>query len=236
MSAGNVEVAAPRMRHQGPPAGVLAVVYTVLFLIGLWPVMLGGKPSFPAPWESASTMAAFFATRAHAVQVCVFFQFGAMVVLGIFTASVVNQMRFLGVRAAGVNIALFGGLGTVFDGFAAAFAGWAMIQGGVAQIPGLTPVFYNLSFAAGGPGFSVPMGLLMLGISIPATFMKLLPKWVTVLGMVLGVCGELSWLTFLFPHAVFLIPLTRFPGMVWMIAAGFLLPRTVKRQPVAGSV
>lgn len=229
MSTQSAAVAAQRIRHQGPPAGMLAVIYTLLFLIGLWPVMLGGRPSFPAPWDSASTMMTFFAQRADAVRLCVFFQFGAMVALGIFTATIVNQMRFLGVRAAGVNIALFGGLATVFDGFAAAFGMSAIVQGSAAQNPIVTTGFYYLSYAAGGPGFSVPMGLLMLGISIPAMLMKLLPKWVTWLGIALGVCGELSWLNFLFPKAVFLIPLTRFPGMVWLIAAGFLLPATTTR-------
>lgn len=233
MSTSSSAVAAPRIRHQGPPLGWLATIYTILFLAGLWPV-LGGRPHFPAPWDSASAMVEFFATRAHAVQLCVFFQFGSVVALGIFTATIVNQMRFLGVRAAGVNIALFGGLATVFDAFASAFASWAIIQSGATQSPVVTSALYFLSFASGGPGFSVPMGLLMLGISIPALFMKLLPKWVTWMGILVGVCGELSWVSFLFPKAVFLIPLTRFPGFVWLIAAGFLLPRTVSGQRAGG--
>jgi hypothetical protein len=235
MSAAGGAVPGPRMRHQGPPAGVLAVVYTVLFLAGL-AAIFAGRPYFPTLSAPATAMAAFFAARAHAVLVCVFFQFGAMVALGIFTATVVNQMRFLGVRAAGVNIALLGGLATVFDGFVAGFGSWAMVQSGAAQSPALIAAFYYLSFAAGGPGFSVPMGLLMLGLAIPALLMRLLPKWVTVPGIVLGVCGELSWLNFLFPQALFLIPLTRFLGMLWLIAAGFLLPGETRGKPTTTSL
>jgi hypothetical protein len=229
MASADLPSTTPRIRHQGPPAGMPATLYTVLFLIGLWPVTIfGGRPYFPGPWESASTIVRFFEARPQAVLECVFFQFGAAVALAIFTATVVNQMRFLGVQAAGVNIALFGGLMTVFDGFASAFGTWAMVQSHAAgQSAAVTTAFYYFSFASGGPGFSVPMGLLMLGISIPAMLMKLLPKWVTILGLVLGVSGELSWFNFLFPQALFLIPLTRFPGMLWLIAAGFLLPRTV---------
>ena len=33
----------------------------------------------------------------------------------------------------------------------------------------------------------------------------------------------------LFPKALFLIPLTRFPGFVWLIAAGLSLPRMIER-------
>jgi hypothetical protein len=224
-------VAAPRIRHQGPPLGVLAAIYMVLFCTGLYFVTsFGGKPYFPGPWEPVSTMQAFFSARPHAVLLCAFFQFGAAIVLGIFTATIVNQMRFLGVRAAGVNIALFGGFATAFSIFASACTLWAMAQHGVAQDAIVTEALYYFSFAFGGPGFSVPLGLLIAGISVPAMFMRLLPKWVTVAGIALGVIGELSWLNLVFPRAVFLVPLTRFPGFIWLIAAGFLLPRTVKVQ------
>jgi hypothetical protein len=50
------------------------------------------------------------------------------------------------------------------------------------------------------------------------------PRWVVILGLVLAVLGELSWLDVLFPKALSLIPLTRFPGFVWMIVTGFALP------------
>jgi hypothetical protein len=66
---------------------------------------------------------------------------------------------------------------------------------------------------------------LMAGVSIPSVFMKLLPKWLVVFGLLLFVCGELSWLNLIFPKALFLIPLTRFPGFIWLIATGFLLPK-----------
>lgn len=91
---------------------------------------------------------------------------------------------------------------------------------------------YYLSYALGGPGFSVPMGLLIAGVTIPAAFMKLLPKWLVVMGLALAVCGELSWFNFVEPKALFLVPLTRFPGFVWLIAAGFSMP---VRRPVASS-
>ncbi|MGB9029465.1 MAG: hypothetical protein WCC27_05015 [Acidobacteriaceae bacterium] len=237
MSTSSAAVAAPRMRHQGPPAGMLATIYTILFCTGLYFAMgFGGRPHFPAPWEPVSTIAAYFATQPHAVMLCAFFHFGSAIVLGLFTATMVNQMRFLGVRAAGVNIALFGGFATAFGMFASAFSLWAMAQHGVAQDAAVTEALYYFGFAFGGPGFSAPLGLLMAGISIPALLMKLLPRWVTVLGIVLGLVGELSWLALLFPKAVILIPLTRFPGFVWLIAAGFLLPRTVAGgQRSAGS-
>ncbi|MGD0941721.1 MAG: hypothetical protein ABR905_18650 [Terracidiphilus sp.] len=44
-------------------------------------------------------------------------QFGAMISLGLFTAAVVSQLQLLGVRAAGVYIALLGGFLLVANAF-----------------------------------------------------------------------------------------------------------------------
>jgi hypothetical protein len=84
---------------------------------------------------------------------------------------------------------------------------------------------YYMVFAIGGVGYSVPLGLLFAGISVPSGFMRLLPKWMVIFGMLLAICGELSWLSLVFPKLLYMIPLTRFPGFIWMIIAGFLLPK-----------
>lgn len=214
------------VQHAGPNLGVVATVYMMLFLAGLWPVTtMADKVHFPRPWESGPEMVSYFQTHQGPVLWCAFLQFGALIALGVFTATAVSRLHFLGVRAAGATIALFGGLATVFNGMAASAVIWALVQPGIAQDESLVRGLYYVSFAFGGPGFSVPMGLLIAGISIPAAFMKLLPKWMVVLGLLLAVCGELSWLDMIEPKAVFLVPLTRFPSFLWLIAAGFLLPK-----------
>jgi hypothetical protein len=218
-------------RHQSPPLGILAIVFTVLFCAGLYPVTaFGGKPYFPGPWESPQTIVAFFQARPSAVLLCAFLQFGSAIPLGIFTASAVSRLRFLGVQAAGADIALFGGFATAFMVMTSACVLWTMTYSGVAHDAAVTQALYYFSFGLGGPGYSVSLGLLMAGICIPAFFRKLVPRWITILGLVLALCGELSWLNIEFPSALFLIPLTRFPGFVWMIAMGFALPVTTARQ------
>lgn len=218
---------APTVRHPGPHLGVVATIFVVLFLAGLYPVtMFGGAPYFPGPGESVGTIISFFQLRPSAVLLCAFFHFGAAVTLGIFTATVVSQLRFLGVRAAGAYIALFGGLATAFNMGASASVLWVMARPGITQNATLVQALYYLQYVFGGPGFSVPLGLLMAGVSIPSAFMKLLPNWLVVFGLLLAVCGELSWLNLISPKALFLIPLTRFPAFIWLIATGFLLPKT----------
>lgn len=218
----------PAVDHRGPHPGALAIIYTLLFNAGLYPVtFLAGKPAWPGPWEPASVIVLYFQTHARPVLTCLFLQCGAAVVLGIFTATMVSRLQFLGVRAAGTWIALFGGFLTVFNGMASSFTTWTMIHAAVAQYPSVLLALYYLSFAFGGPGFSIPMGLLIAGIAVPAAFMRLLPKWMIAFGLFPAVAGELSWFHLIIPKAVFLIPLVRFPGFVWLIAAGFLLPKRV---------
>jgi hypothetical protein len=212
--------------HRGPHPGMLAILYTVLFCVGLYPVTAMYKqPYWPGPWESAAVIIPYFQYYGARVLFCIVLQLGAMVCLGIFTATVVNRLHFLGARAAGTYIALFGGFLVVCDAFVGAMVMWTMLRPGVIQQPTVVLVLYYLGYALGGPGFSVPMGLLMAGVSVTAAFMKLLPRWVIILGLVLAVAGEISWLHLAFPKLLFLIPLVRFPGFVWLIAVGFFLPK-----------
>lgn len=220
------------IRHAGPPPGILAIVFTGLFLAGLYPVTVyAGLPYFPGPSENGSRIVSYFQARPGAVLLCAFFHFGAAIPLGLFTATVVSRLRFLGVRAAGAYIALFGGFLAGFDMIASACVLWVMAHSGIAQDSALTQALYYLQYAFGGPGFSVPLGLLMAGVSVTAAFLRLLPKWLIVLGLVLAIAGELSWLNLVLPGALFLIPLTRFPGFAWLILTGFLLPAKITRAP-----
>ena len=227
-----MNTAASASTHKGPHPGLLAVLYTALFCIGLYPVTtLYKQPHWPGPWEAASVIIPYFQNYGARVLFCIVLQFGAMVCLGLFTATVVSRLHFLGARAAGTMIALVGGVLVVADSFAGTMAMWTMLRPGIVEQPSVVLALYYVGFGLGGPGFSVPMGLLMAGVSVTAAFLNLLPRWVVVLGIILAVAGELSWLHLAFPKLLFLIPLVRFPGFVWIIAVGFLLPKSRPTRP-----
>jgi hypothetical protein len=75
----------------------------------------------------------------------------------------------------------------------------------------------------------------MAGVSITAGFLKLLAKWLVAFGLLLALTGKLSWLSIVIPQAGFLIPFTRWLGFVWLIFAGFKLPKTTAANAIAGS-
>jgi hypothetical protein len=43
----------------------------------------------------------------------------------------------------------------------------------------------------------------------------------------------LSWFHLINPAVPFLIPLTRFPGFIWIIAVAFVVPRTIPLRMVS---
>lgn len=213
--------------HPGPNPGMVATVFAGLFLASLVPVtLLGSKLHFPSPLQPPQEVLAYFraGSETDKIRLCAFLQFGSAVPFGIFAATMASRLWHHGVTAAGVSIALFGGLAaSCFVALSALFQ-WTITQPGVATDGPLTLALHFLIFAVGGPGYSVPLGLLVTGISVVAGFMRLLPRWLVVFGVILGITGELSALSLLLPKALFLIPLTRFPGFIWLIAAGFKLP------------
>src|SRR6266446_1167554 len=122
----------PNNKHAGPNPGIVAIVYTLLFNAGLYFVIsFTGGPPFPGPWESSETIGAYFQGHSTAVLACAFLQFGAAIPLGIFTATMVSRLQFLGVRAAGPSIAFLGGLMTAANVALSALVLWVMAYPGI---------------------------------------------------------------------------------------------------------
>src|SRR6266851_8843077 len=220
----------PPTRFAGPPLLPLAIVHTLLFIASIVSAALlrHGAP-FVTPFGDAEAARAFFAANPLAVKVSAFFFFGSAVPLAIYTATVVRLLRYLGVRAAGTNIALFGGFAA---SGAIAISGLCMW---VLSVPELSAslvaarALYFLSFLFGGAGFAVAFGLLAAGVSVTSHFARLLPRWLVVLGMIVAVAGELSSLSLIAYPANMAIPVTRFAGFAWLILVGGRLPKTLRR-------
>jgi hypothetical protein len=218
------------VRFRGPHLGILAVIFTALFIFGLSYVIsfIPGAPHYPNPYDPPAAITAYFRDHPHDALMCTFFQFLSAIPLGIFTVTVWTRLRWLGVKAAGPSIALLGGLVVCVNMIVGSMIAWTMVFPGVAADEGVLRALYYIGFGIGGVGYSVPMGLLIAGTAVSAGFMRLLPKWMVVFGVVLGFIGEVSCLALLSPKLTLLIPLTRFPGFIWLMIAGFMLTRKRK--------
>jgi hypothetical protein len=224
------------VRHRGPSLLAVGAVYTALFIASLVgsTVMAGGE-HFPSPFQPELLSRDYFVEHAEAVRTGAFLQFAAAVPLGIFSATAASRVRFLGAELAGVSIALFGGFSASLMLALSALVQWVLSWSGVAAVPATVRALHVLAFATGGPGYAVPFGLLVAGVSVTAGLQGLAPRWLMWFGLVVAAAAELTTLSLILPAAFYLLPAARFSGFVWMICAGALLPRARARSTERGS-
>lgn len=216
-------------RQPGPPLLPLALIATALFLSSLVVGAAGGGP-FPSPYDPAHEVLAFFADHRTTVQVAATLQFASAVPLAILAAALVSRLDFLGfARVPGPRIALAGGLLASGLLMVSALVQWVLSRPEVAGDGALVRALADLAFATGGPGHVVCLGLLVAGVAVPAAFGRLLPRGLIAAGIAIALVAELSTLALLSEPAAFLLPVGRFGGLAWLIAAAALLPATRRR-------
>ncbi len=216
-------------RFRGPSLILLATVHLLIFVAGLVTASaLRHGAHFATPFATAEDLRAFLAVSPTAVRVGNFFLLGSAIPFGIFAVTTVSRLRFLGVRAAGTNIALLGGLIATIALLLSGSVGWILSVPEVLASAGVVKAVSFLNFLLGGVVFAVGFGLLTAGVSVTCYFMRLLPRWVVALGMLLAVTGEVSSLSLVAYPANFFIPITRYLGIIWMFAVAVALTRERK--------
>jgi hypothetical protein len=220
------------VKHRSPPLLLVAAIHFALFVASLAAsTALAGGAVFPSPFDPERARV-YFSAHAGAVRVGSFFLFGSAVPLGLFAATATSRLAFFGERVAGVNIALLGGIGASLMLLISGLCMWALGAPGMAALPEATRLLHLLTFAAGGPGFAVTFGLLVLGVSLAGGLSRHLPRWLMWFGIAIGVVAELSSLSLLSNTAALLLPLARFPGLFWLLAVAACLPTV--REPREG--
>jgi hypothetical protein len=155
----------------------LATVHILLFVTGLVAAAaLRHGASYVTPFAPAADLRSFFAQSPAAVRVSSFFLFGSAVPFGIFAVTIVSRLRFMGVRAAGTNIALLGGLAATFALFFSGMAAWTLSVPEVAASAPVGKAVAFLSFLSGGVFYSVGFGLLAAGVSVTSYSQQRRPR------------------------------------------------------------
>ena len=224
-----------RPAEAGPPLPLVAAVTLGLFVAGIVvPSLMANGGAFPSPFSEDGDLRTHLAAHSTAVRIGSLFHFAASVPLAVFTASAVARLHALGVRAAGPSIALAGGVLASASLATSACALWVLSRVSPGASPEVARAIRDFAFAAGGPWHVVGLGLLLAGLAVPAGFYRLLPRPVWMSGIALAVVGELATLTFVSTQAAYLIPVARFGGLIWIVTAGWLLPRSRPRTHLQG--
>lgn len=214
--------------------GVLAIVSLALLLAALIvSATLGG--TIPSPFGSAASIQHYFLMHPGAAKASGTLAFASSVPLAIYAATASARLRQLGVTAPGATIALAGGLLSASALSLSGLLQWTLSRPAVRGDAALVRALHDLSFVTGGPAHVVALGLLIAGIAVPSLFLGLLPRALAWAGLVIAGLGELSTVVLIWPSLAVLLPIARFPGLIWLIAAGFLLPhRRQRREPTDG--
>src|SRR5579863_7314208 len=149
-------------RYSGPNLLFLTVIYLAMLIAG------GSRLSaaLAVPHDSAEKALAYMAKYGWTIQLGSFFELVSAVPLGIFIATTISRLRFLGIRSAGESIALVGGIGASTLLVLSALTNWSLTRPGIAEAIGAAAALRAISFAAAGPGFAVLLGFFVGGVSL----------------------------------------------------------------------
>lgn len=230
------EIQIPRKhRPDGPNAGVLGIVSLVLTIASVVvPPLFAAGTFFPSPTGPSAAVVGYLTGHRDAVTATGFLVFAASVPLGIYAATTYARLLRLGVRVPGPNIAFFGGIAASVLLSISGLLTWVIGQPVAGQSPALLHTLDYAIYALGGVGFVGGLGLLIAGIAVPALILRLTPRWLAWAGLIVAGLSELSFLALVLPPLTYLLPIGRFLGLAWLLAVGFLLPRSRHDVPARG--
>jgi hypothetical protein len=185
---------------------------------------LGGV--LPSPFGDPGAIAAYIAGNPAALTASAFFQFASAVPLAIYAAVAYSRLRHLGVDAPGPAIGLVGGVISAAMLAVSGLCTWVLALPAVGGAGGAAVLgLHGLTFATGGVGAVAFLGLLVAGVAVPGLLSEQLPRTFALIGIAIAAIAALSTISMLVSGLAILLPLGRFPGLLWLIAAGVLLPR-----------
>ncbi|GAA4986993.1 hypothetical protein GCM10025792_38620 [Pseudonocardia tropica] len=209
----------------GPPLPVPAVAFAVLTGVAAVLGAAGPRPDTPPAEVLALARAHAGAMGAGSAALL-----GSAIPLVVLAATAVRRVERAAPSAPGPLMALAGSVLAAASLSVAALAGWA---GAVVAPYGdavLAKLLAAVWFGAGGPGFVVPLGLVLLGLAIPVVAGGGAPRVIGWLGVVVGVCALATVLAPAAPVLYPLLPVGRFGGVVVLLALAFTL-----RDPLPGA-
>jgi hypothetical protein len=210
--------------QSGPPLIAPALAFAALSIAG---VVIGARA--PRPTSTSAEVLAYVGSHATAMRWGAFLAFGASVPLAIWSATVYRRLRAWGVTAPGSAIALVGG---VLAAAMAALSGlFVWVASRVEGDAPLAAALRDVTFITGGPGFVAFFGLLLAGVSVPMLVLGI-ARPLAILGLVVAAFAEVSTLVVVTMGVAFTLPIGRFGGLAWLVAASLLLPLSRPRTTV----
>jgi hypothetical protein len=218
-----------RRHPSGAPLLPPVIAYSVLTVLAVVvPLAMAGKGA----WTSDRALLDVYANHQGAVRVQALLTIAAAIPFAVLTAIFSDKVRQLGMRVPGRIIALSGGAGAAALLAVAGALQLALLGSHTRHDLVILQFGQRLSVALGGTAFVAFAGLLIAGIAVTGLLGRILPRRLAWAGIAVAVVGELALLTSLTDALVPLLPIERFGGIAWLIAAAATMrPRSSSPLP-----
>ncbi|MDL4815827.1 hypothetical protein [Actinomadura opuntiae] len=210
-----------RRPQSGPPLLLPVLVFTALTI-----AYVVANRSTPHPDASGAEVLKYAQDHGTAIKAGTFLLLGSAFPLIVAAGTLYRRLRALGITAPGSAITLAGGILAAAMLALSAMFGWAGGRLPADASPALARALADLSFLSGGPGYAAAFALLIAGLSVTGLLAGLLPRPVAWIGLAIALAGMVGTLTLVGSGFAFLVPVVRFGGLLWLIAAAALMPRT----------
>lgn len=205
---------------------VPALLTAGLFVASLLAGLVWAGAVYTSPFTDDADIAAFYAEHTTLVSWVGFLQFGTGLALAACVATLVTRLRRLAPGLPGpIGIASAGGQAAAVFLALNGLVQWVMAHPDVTAEPAVRRALHHLYFGLGGFAHVAAAALLVGAASLVALRARLLPAWLSATGMVIAGVSVAASLTFVTETATTLIPIGRFAALLWLVAAGFLVPR-----------
>lgn len=206
-----------------PARTALPVLASTLAFTVLTAGYVGVNSGVPHPDTTSASVLAYDTAHRGLLEL------GAMLLLASASALTVAATliyRAVSARMPGVPpIAMAGGLLAAGGLTASAVFTWAGSRLPGTASPDLARVVAGLGFVSGGCAYAVGFGLFVLGVAVPALLGRVLPRPLAWTGLLIAAAAALSAIGLIVPGLLFLLPVVRFGGLLWLLATAIVLYR-----------
>ncbi|MEU8122056.1 DUF4386 domain-containing protein [Spirillospora sp. NPDC049024] len=218
--------APPRRRPQSGPPLLVPVLSFAALTVGY---VIANRAT-PHPDATGAEVLRYAQEHGTAIRAGSWLLLASAIPLALLAAVLYRRLRALGITAPGSAITLAGGLLASVALALSAMAAWTGGRLPGDASPALARALADLSFLAGGPFYGAGFAMLVAGVSVTGLLAGLLPRPLTWIGLALAAAGMLSTLALLADGFAPLLPVIRFGGLLWLVAAAALLPRTRRKR------
>jgi hypothetical protein len=228
----------PRGASRGPagepPLVSSALLSSVLLVAALAAGDLLGSGT--GAFVPAAAVGRYVTDRPDAVLAADELVLAAAIPLTVFTGILGERLRTLGHTGRGTALGYGSAAAAVVLTAISALLLWVLAHPETVSRPGIARYLHDLSFAAGGVGFSLFLAVVVAAVAGPARGTGTLPRPAYLTGLLLAALAAAAPLVIVWSPLATLLAGTRFGCLVWLIYAGLRLPvrrATLPSRPAA---